>query len=123
MANQPLEIINSDATLHNVHALPKNSPQFNLGMPVKNMKLKKSFAKAETMVKIKCEVHPWMGAWAGVLDHPFYAVSGADGKFQIKDLPAGEYTIEAWHEKLGAQTSKVTVTDADQDLKFEFKAA
>ena len=118
---QPLEIVNSDDTLHNVHALPKNSKEFNLGMPIKGMKLKKSFDKPEVMVKIKCEVHPWMSAWAGVLDHPYFGVTGDDGAAQIKELPPGEYTIEAWHEKYGAQTQKVTVTDQDQEISFAIK--
>lgn len=120
--NQPLEIINSDDTLHNVHALPTASQQFNLGMPIKGMKLKKSFSKPEVMVKIKCEVHPWMTAYAGVLDHPFYAVSGDDGSFTIKGLPAGKYTLEAWHEKYGTQTKEITVADQDQAADFTFKA-
>ena len=119
---QPLEIHNSDDTLHNVHALPANSPQFNLGMPIKGMKLTKKFTKPETMVKIKCEVHSWMKAFAGVVDNPFYGVTGDDGSAQIKDLPAGDYLIEAWHEKYGTQTQKVTVTDKDQALDLKFKA-
>ena len=120
---QPLEIKNSDDTLHNVHALAKNSKEFNLGMPIKGMKLKKTFDKPEVMVKIKCEVHPWMGAYAGVLEHPFYGVTGEDGSAQIKNLPAGEYTIEAWHEKYGTQQQKVTVADQDQEISFAFKSA
>ncbi len=120
---QPLEILNSDDTLHNVHALPSQSQGFNLGMPIKGMKLKKTFTKPEVMVKIKCEVHPWMGAWAGVLEHPFFGVTDADGITTLKDLPAGEYTIEAWHEKYGAQSQKVTITDQDQEISFAFKAA
>ena len=119
--NQPLEILNSDDTLHNVHALPANSQSFNLGMPIKGMKLKKTFTKPEVMVKIKCEVHSWMMAFAGVLDHPFFGVTGDNGIAAIKDLPPGEYTIEAWHEKYGAQTQKVTVTDKDQEISFTFK--
>jgi plastocyanin len=120
---QPVEIINSDDTLHNVHSLSTKSAQFNLGMPIKGMKLKKSFTAPEVMVKIKCEVHPWMAAYAGVLDHPFYAVSGEDGSFQIKDLPPGDYTIEAWHEKLGTQTQSVKVaSDSDAPTaEFHFK--
>ena len=119
--NRPLEILNSDDTVHNVHALPKNSKEFNLGMPMKGMKLKKSFNKPEVMVKIKCEVHPWMTAYAGVLDHPFFSVSGEDGSFQIKDLPPGSYVLEAWHEKYGTMTQNVTVTDQDQSTDFKFK--
>ena len=121
--SQPLEIMNSDDTLHNVHALPTQSQSFNLGMPIKGMKLKKTFTKPEVMVHIKCEVHPWMSAYAGVVDNPYYAVTGDDGSAVIKDLPAGEYTLEAWHEKYGMQTQKVTVTDADQEVSFAFKAA
>ena len=122
--NQPLEIVNDDSTLHNVHALPNNSQQFNLGMPIQGMKLKKTFTKPEVMVKIKCEVHPWMSAYAGVLDHPFFAVSGDDGSFSIKNLPPGQYVIESWHQKYGSQTQNVTVSsDSDtQDVTFAYKA-
>lgn len=123
MTGQQLEILNSDDTLHNVHALPTQSQGFNLGMPIKGMKLKKSFAKSEVMIKVKCEVHPWMGAYIGVLDHPFFAVTGEDGSAKINNLPAGEYTVEAWHEKYGTQTQKITVTDQDQEVSFAFKAA
>ena len=120
---QPLEITNSDDTLHNVHSLAKNNKQFNLGMPIKGMKIKKKFESPEVMIKIKCDVHPWMGASVGVLDHPFYSVTGDDGSFTIKDLPAGTYVVEAWHEKFGAQTADVTIADADQEASFTFKAA
>lgn len=121
---QPLEITNSDDTLHNVHSLSKNSPEFNIGMPIKNMKLSKTFAKPEVMVKIKCEVHPWMAAYAGVVDHPFYAVTSDDGSFEIKNLPPGQYVIEAWHEKYGTQTQNVTIAAADEtkELGFDYKA-
>jgi hypothetical protein len=124
MVNQPLEIINSDNTMHNIHALPKNSPQFNIGQPIKGQKTQKTFSKAETMVRIKCDVHNWMGAWVGVLDHPFYGVSDDQGNFTIKDLPAGEYELEAWHEKYGTKTMKVKVGASDTqtaDFTFEGK--
>ena len=122
--NQTLEILNSDDTLHNVHSLPTAGSQaFNLGMPIKGMKLKKTFSKPEVMVKIKCEVHPWMRAYAGVLEHPYFGTTGEDGVAEIKDLPAGEYTLEAWHEKYGTQTQKITVTDQNQDITFQLKAA
>jgi len=113
MAGQQLEIINSDATLHNIHALPKNSPQFNIAQPNKGMKLTKKFDKSEVMVKIKCEVHNWMASYVGVLDNPFYAVSDDKGNYTIKNLPAGEYEIEAWQEKFGSQTMKVSVGASD----------
>jgi hypothetical protein len=120
MVNQPLQILNSDGTLHNVHSLPKNSKEFNLGMPIQGMKLTQKFGAPEVMVKIKCEVHPWMAAYAGVVEHPFFGVTGEDGTFAIKDLPPGEYVLEAVHEKYGAQTATVQVPDTTE-VSFTFK--
>ena len=117
---QPLEIINSDSTLHNIHSLAEQSKQFNLGMPIQGMKLTKKFEKPEIMVKLKCDVHPWMNAYIGVLDHPFYGVSGGEGTFEIKDLPPGNYVIEAWHEKYGVQTQNVTISDGPASADFTF---
>ena len=111
---QPLEILNSDSTLHNVHGMPKESKEFNLGMPIQGMKLTRKFDKPEVMVKFKCDVRPWMSAYAGVLDHPFFAVTGDTGNFEIRDLPAGTYTLEAWHEKFGVQTQTATVDETGQ---------
>jgi plastocyanin len=113
MVNQPIEITNSDATLHNIHALPKNSKQFNIAQPKQGMKTIQKFDKTEVMVKVKCEVHNWMASYIGVVDNPFYAVSDDQGSFTIKNLPAGEYELEAWHEKYGTQTMKVTVGASD----------
>ncbi|HTL48373.1 MAG TPA: carboxypeptidase regulatory-like domain-containing protein [Verrucomicrobiae bacterium] len=122
--NQDFEIINSDSTLHNVHAMPTAEKEFNLGMPIKGMKVKKKFTTPEIMVKIKCDVHPWMRAYVGVLPHPYFGVTGDDGSFTIKDLPPGKYTIEAWHEKYGTQTQEITVTESgDATANFEYKAA
>jgi len=87
------------------------------------MKLKRKFSKPEVMVKIKCDVHPWMNAYTGVLNHPFYGVSGDDGAFEIKDLPAGTYVVEAWHEKYGTSTQEVTIVDGgSQTINFAFQA-
>ena len=117
---QTLEIINSDATLHNIHSLAEKSPQFNLGMPLQGMKLTKKFANPEVMVKLKCDVHPWMNAYIGVLPHSFFGMTGTDGTYSVKDLPAGEYTIEAWHEKYGTQTQKITVGEGETTVDFTF---
>ena len=117
---QPVNIINSDPTLHNVHGMPKASKEFNIGMPIQNMKLARKFDAPEVMVKFKCDVHPWMSAYAGVMAHPFFAVTNEEGAFEIKDLPAGTYVVEAWHEKYGVQTQSLTVTDAAQTADFTF---
>jgi plastocyanin len=122
--NQPIEIINSDPTLHNIHALPKGNSEFNTGQPIQGMKMTHTFDKKEIMVPFKCDVHSWMNAYVGVLDHPYFAVTKDDGKFELKDLPAGTYTIEAWHEKLGTQEVKVTLAEKEsKEVTFTFKAA
>ena len=118
---QPLEIVNSDATLHNVHAVPKQNGEFNTGQPLKGMKHTHTFSTKEVMVLFKCDVHGWMNAYVGVLDHPFFAATGADGSFALKGLPPGTYTIEAWHEKLGTQTQTVTVGEKEtKDVAMTF---
>lgn len=111
MVNQKLEIRNSDPTLHNVRSLPKNSKGFNVGLPIKGMKLDQTFTSPEVMIRLKCDVHPWMHAYAGVLAHPFYAVSNSEGNFEIKNLPPGNYELEVWHETLGVQTRKMIIAD------------
>jgi plastocyanin len=119
---QPLEIVNDDPTLHNVHATPKQNGEFNTGQPLKGMKSVHTFSTKEVMVPFKCDVHGWMNAYVGVLDHPFFAVTGADGSFALKGLPPGTYTIEAWHEKLGTQTQMVTVAEKEtKDVAMTFK--
>ncbi|HLG19121.1 MAG TPA: carboxypeptidase regulatory-like domain-containing protein [Bdellovibrionota bacterium] len=126
MVNQPLNILNSDPTLHNVHAMPKASKQFNAGMPVKDMKITRKFEKPEIMVPIKCDVHPWMKAYVGVLDHPYYSVTNDEGAFEIKDLPVGKYTVTAWHEKYGTKDMSITVEvgkPATIDFTFESTGA
>jgi hypothetical protein len=121
---QPLEILNSDPTLHNIHAMPKNNREFNNGQPIKGMKTTHSFTAKEVMVPFKCDVHGWMNAYVGVLDHPFFAVTDAEGKFDIKGVPPGTYTIEAWHEKLGAVTQSVTLgAKESKEIAFTMNAS
>ena len=120
---QPLKFLNSDPTLHNVHGMPKINAPWNFAMPkFVKQKENKDLTKPEVMIHVKCDVHPWMSGYVGVLEHPFFAVTGKDGTFTIEGLPPGEYTVEAWQEKLGAQTAKVKVdaaAPAKQDFTFK----
>jgi len=107
---QELKILNSDPTIHNIHAQAKENKKFNNSMISNKVPpLIKKFDKPELAIPIKCDVHPWMLAWAGVFNHPYFDVSREDGTFEIKDLPPGEYTIGAWHEKLGTREQNVQV--------------
>jgi plastocyanin len=118
---QPVVIRNSDQTLHNVHAIPEINAEFNNGQPFQGMELEHTFDKAEIMVPLKCDVHPWMSTYIGVVEHPFFAVTGMDGSFSIDGLPPGDYVLEAWHEELGTQTVSVSVSaDGAADASFDF---
>jgi len=122
-AGQPLKIRNSDDTLHNIHPRPAVNQEFNIGQPRQGMESTKSFDKPEVMIPVGCDVHPWMRAYIGVLNHPFYAVTKADGTYEIKGLPPGEYEVEAWHEKLKNQTQKITVKDGEKTkADFAYKS-
>jgi plastocyanin len=119
---QPIEITNSDSTLHNVHALANINREFNFGQHFKGMKNTEVFTAREVMVPFKCDVHGWMASYGGILDHPYFAVTSGGGKFELKNLPAGTYTVEAWHEKMPAQTLQVTIGEKEtRDISFTFK--
>jgi plastocyanin len=98
MVNQPITITNSDPTTHNIHFTPKNNPDWNQSQPNGAAPLTHKLARAEVLVPVKCNQHPWMKSYVGVTKHPFFAVSGEDGSFTIKGVPAGKYTVVAWHE-------------------------
>lgn len=121
MVGQAYRILNNDGILHNIHTLPKVNASFNRAMPANLKETSTQFDKAEAIFQVKCDVHPWMSAYIGVFTHPFFSVTGTDGKFTIANLDAGTYEITAWHERLGIQAASVTVSGSDtktQDFKF-----
>lgn len=98
MVNQPITISNSDPTTHNIHFTPKSNPDWNQSQPNGATPLTHKLARAEALVPVKCNQHPWMKSYVGVSKHPFFAVSGEDGSFTLKGVPPGKYTVVAWHE-------------------------
>jgi hypothetical protein len=124
MVGQPLIIKNSDPFLHNVDSTATNPEnKFNVGMPTANKGIKiDPQPKVPEIFRVKCDVHPWMSAWIAVFDHPYFSVTGDDGTFDIKGLPDGTYTLQAWHEKYGTQDKKITVKDGKAVVDFQYKA-
>jgi plastocyanin len=123
MAGQNLKIVNSDPTTHNIHPTPKDNREWNESQPPQSAPLEKNFAREEIMLPVKCNQHPWMRMYVNVVKTPFYAVTGPDGKFEIKGLPPGDYTLAFVHEKLGEQDQKVTLAAKDsKTVDSAFKA-
>jgi plastocyanin len=119
---QTLDIVNGDDTLHNIHAVPTANGEFNKAQQFKGFRNQHVFSTKEVMVPFKCDVHRWMSAYVGVLDHPFFAVTGNGGTFALEGLPPGTYTIEAVHEKYGRQTQTVTLPEKGApEIAFTFK--
>jgi hypothetical protein len=121
-ANQTLKITNSDPTTHNIHPSPKINEEWNQGQPAGGAALEKKFSRAEVLIPVKCNQHPWMKSYIGVLKHPFFAVSAADGTFTIKGVPPGTYTVVAWHEggANGTEQNKQVKVDAKGSVTTEF---
>ena len=113
MAGQTIKIVNSDPTTHNIHPTPKDNREWNESQAPQAAPLEKTFAREEIMLPVKCNQHPWMRMFVNVTKSPFFAVTGPDGKFEIKGLPPGDYTIAFVHEKLGEQDQKVTLAAKD----------
>lgn len=107
---QPFQVLNSDPLLHNVRSASTVNAPFNQGQPIQGIRYSHTFSADEVMVPFKCDVHAWMNAWVGVMNHPYFGVTGADGRFSLPNLPAGTYTVEAWHEAAGTASGSVTVT-------------
>lgn len=108
-AGQTLRVKNSDPVSHNVHPMPHNNRDWNQQQPPDSPDLQRRFARPEVMIPVKCNIHAWMKTYIGVLDHPYFAVTGASGEFRFKPLPPGKYTVAAWHESFGEITQTVEV--------------
>jgi len=117
-AKQTFELINSDPTSHNVHPAPQNNREWNIFQPPGSAPIEQTFAREE-IIPVKCNVHPWMKGYIAVFKHPYFAITENDGSFNLKNVPPGVYTIEAWHEKYGVLTQKVSV-EANQTKTLEF---
>jgi plastocyanin len=106
---QLVRFVNGDPLLHNVHGTPKASPAWNVSLSRKGADREMRIPKPEVMVSVRCDLHPWMQGWLGVVDHPYFAVTGSDGGFSLKDVPPGEYTLAVWHERFGTAETHVTL--------------
>ncbi len=123
MAGQTVKVVNSDPTTHNIHPTPANNREWNESQPPQSPALEKTFAREEIMLPVKCNQHPWMKMYVNVVKTPFYAVTGPDGKFEIKGLPPGDYTLAFVQEKMGTQEQKVTLAAKDsKTVDATFKA-
>jgi hypothetical protein len=120
--NQKLDVVNDDATTHNIHPMPNNNREWNKTQP-HGMPVEETFAREEIAIPVKCNVHPWMRGYIAVFKHPYFVVTDEDGNFDLKGLPPGTYTIKAWQEKLGTQSQKITVgANETKTLDFVFKS-
>ena len=121
-AGQTLTIVNNDGTAHNIHPMPSNNREWNKAQAPGQV-IEEKFAREEVSIPVKCNIHPWMHSYIAVFKHPYFAVTGADGSFRFPNLPPGQYTIKAWHEKLGTVTQQVKISSLDSNkVDFVFKA-
>jgi len=121
-ANQKVQIINHDACTHNIHPVSVNNREWNQAQ-AGGSSMEVTFPREEVGLPLKCNVHPWMRGYLSVFKHPYFAVTGKDGSFDISNLPPGTYTIEAWQEKLGTSTQTVTIGGNEtKTVQFVFKA-
>ena len=119
---QTLKVINSDPVTHNIHPMAQTNREWNHSQGADDPPIERKFLKPEVMIPVKCNIHSWMHAYIGVLDSPYFAVTGDDGNFTIKDLPPGSYTLGVWQEKLGAQEQQITVPPrGNTEANFTFK--
>jgi plastocyanin len=120
-AGQTLRVTNSDPTTHNIHPVPQNNREWNMSQPPLLPPIEQTFAREE-IIPVKCNIHPWMRGYIAVFKHPYFAVTDKNGSFDLKNVPPGEYTIQAWHEKYGVLTQKVNLApNQSQGVEFVFK--
>jgi hypothetical protein len=120
---QQLQIVNADQTIHNVHPTPKLNPEWNQSHPPNASPIVKTFSRAEVLIPVKDNQHPWERAYIAVMDHPFFAVSDEAGRFEIRGVPPGAYTLVVWHERLGQQELEITVAPGEiRNADFTFDA-
>ena len=124
MTHQTLEVRNTDPTTHNVHVMPKKNKQWNYSLPAGGAPYETHFDHPELAMAVMCNVHPWMRAFIFVFSHPYFEVTSKTGSFELKNVPAGTYTIEAWHERFGLQDQTVTITPKESKaISFVFQPA
>jgi plastocyanin len=124
MAGQDVKVVNEDQTTHNIHPLPKDNREWNKSQPPGSPAITDNFARPEVAIPVKCNVHPWMKSYIAVFKHPYFAVTGKDGSFDIKNLPPGTYTIEAWQERYGTVDQQITVgAKESKSVNLSFKAS
>ena len=117
-----LRLLNSDPTLHTAHLQAADNPIVNVALPTEGMEYEQRYDRPEIMIPLRCNLHPWTQAYVGVVAHPFFSVSGADGTFHLEGVPVGEYVVEAWHETLGRQVMRLTVArGARSSAEFAFR--
>lgn len=122
-ANQTLKVTNDDKTMHNIHPMPANNREWNKAQAA-GATVEEKFAREEIGIPVKCNVHPWMRGYLAVFKHPYFAVTGKDGSFDLSNLPPGEYTVQAWHEKLGTVRQKITVAAGQaKNIELDFKGS
>ncbi len=119
---QTLQVTNSDPLTHNIHPLPEHNREWNQSQPPNAEPFQRRFTQPEVMIRVKCNIHAWMHAWVGVVAHPYFAVTGADGAFQLRNVPPGTYTLEVWQEELGRQAQQITLAASGQsEIVFKLK--
>lgn len=122
-ANQTLKVVNEDHTMHNIHPMPANNREWNKAEAA-GATVEEKFAREEIGIPVKCNVHPWMRGYLAVFKHPYFAVTGKDGSFDLSNLPPGDYTVQAWHEKLGTVSQKITVAAGQaKNIELDFKGS